>query len=396
MENIFNVIVEGPDGVGKSTLISNLFRHYHFRYMCYHRGEMSNYVFAKKYHRQFFSTQNKLPFIYIYLTCSKQQMHQRIIERASSEKWNDTDVINESSKLDDIDLFEQAFEAMKNDYIIYRIDTTNLSSDETCKKAIEILDNYQSLMIDDSNLTSWNKMYQKICAKLNIPFKVFKNQPYINNKPVMVESTLHNGEYETYSDKKCYDNTLYAMAYDTSVYSAVNSVKKEYDFNYIINSKIKRRPEVFEYYNEIEKNHLTCLVSERNNLVKKSSSLIGVNDSFAEDYILNIAKSYATIYCSRDLAYLELQTARLYEAIIAQNIVFVDKYTDPENKILSQIYPNDDELQQLLTVEPSTLIDHYEQVMSNETLRQYIIEKQLAFWKKNVEACKQFYKENVK
>ena len=56
IKNCFNLVIEGPDAVGKSTLIDGLFKHYNFRYMCYHRGELSNYVFAKKFNRPFFAT----------------------------------------------------------------------------------------------------------------------------------------------------------------------------------------------------------------------------------------------------------------------------------------------------------------------------------------------------
>ena len=383
-KNIFNLIIEGADGVGKSTLINGLFKHYNFRYMCYHRGELSNFVFAKKYGRQFFATQNKLPFLYIYLYCSKDKLYDRIKQRSYDEGWSIADTEHELDKVSDVDLFEQAYNDMKKDYEIVRIDTTGLSKEDTLKAVVEVLDNRLQKVKEDEVLTSWNKMYLKICNEFGISFEVYDNQPYIDRRPVMVESTLHNGEYETYADKKCYDNTLYAMAYDK-----VKLQQKVYDFNYIINSKIKRRPEVFEYYEAFEKGHLTCQVSRRNDLVKASECLIKQEDFTGNDYLSNISKSNATVYCSRDLAYLELQTARLYEAILAKNVVFVDEKTDRDNKILKQIYPDNKYMQDFMRVNPSNIVDRYKS-LDKETIN-YILECQNNFWKKIQEDAINFY-----
>lgn len=385
IKNIFNLIIEGADGVGKSTLINGLFKNYNFRYMCYHRGELSNFVFAKKYGRQFFATQNKFPFLYIYLYCSKEELHNRIMSRSCKEGWNDADTMNEISKIEDVDLFEEAYNDMKKDYDIVRIDTSNCSKEETLKKVIDFLDNRERSIKEDEVLTSWNKMYLKICNKLGISFKVYDNQPYIEGRPVMVESTLHNGEYETYADKKCYDNTLYAMAYDE-----VKLQKKVYDFNYIINSKIKRRPEIFEYYKAFEKGLLTCQISGRNDLVKESDCLIKQKDFTGNDYLSNISKSNATVYCSRDLAYLELQTARLYEAILAKNIIFVDEETDRDNKILKQIYVDDLFMQNFMRVNPSNVAAKYKSLNKNSI--NYILDCQDKFWKKIQEDAINFYR----
>lgn len=374
-KNIFNLIIEGADGVGKSTLINGLFKHYNFRYMCYHRGELSNFVFAKKYKRQFFATQNKLPFLYIYLYCSKEELSDRIIQRSNKEDWSIVDTMHELSKVDDIELFEEAYLNMKKDYDIVKVDTSNLSVEETLETVIDILDERLSIFKEDDILTSWNKMYLKICNQLKIPFKVFDNQPYIDGRPVMVESTLHNGEYETYDNKRCYDNTLYAMAYDK-----IDCQDKIYDFNYIINSKIKRRQEIFDYYEAFEKSHLTCQVSGRNDLVKASKYLIKQKDFTGNDYLSNISKSKATVYCSRDLAYLELQTARLYEAILAKNIVFVDSLTDKENKILKQIYPDDKKIQDFMRVDPDNISTKYKSL--DEKTINYILHSQDKFWEK--------------
>ena len=131
-KNVFNLIIEGPDGVGKSTLIQKLFKHYNYRYMCYHRGELSNLVYARKFNRVYYTTQRGLPFLYIYLYCSKDKLKERLEKRDLSDK-------EEIAKISDVDLFEQGYEDMKNDYDIIRIDTSDMNEDEVLNHTINYL-----------------------------------------------------------------------------------------------------------------------------------------------------------------------------------------------------------------------------------------------------------------
>ena len=384
-KNIHNLVIEGPDGVGKSTLIKNIFKKYNYRYMCYHRGEISNKFYAKKYNRPYFVTQNNLPFLYIVLTCEEEELKNRINKRHYN---SENERLEELEKVKDNKLFKQTAEEMTNDYDIVFIDTTKLNENEVLEKVSDILNNLN--LNYDKEMSTWNEMYDIACKKYNLKFNVKENQPYINDIPMMVESTLHNGVYETYSDKRYPDNLLYSLAYDKS---KIKLNKKEFDFVYIINSKIKRRPEIYEYYDNFIKNEKTCLISD-NPLIEENKLLIRTGRIFKEKFIEALSKANATVYCSRDLSYLNLQTARLYESILAENIIFVDKLTDLNCDILKQIYGMNDEIINLLYVTPETICENYNKIISNESTVKYIINKQNEFYNNLIKNFEENLKNN--
>ena len=351
-KNVNNLIIEGPDGVGKTTLIMGIFEKYNYRYMCYHRGELSNYIFAHKYNRPFTATQRGLPFLNIVLLCNPTELGRRIMDRGGE---TDDDVQYELEKVTDNELFKKYAEEFKNDYDIFVIDTTNLSPQDVLNKVSEELDRRFEEDAKDSEISEWNERYKIACRKFGLRFDVIDNQPYIEGKPIMVESTLHNGLYETFTDKRFPDNLLYSLAYDKS---KIKRKPISFDFNYVINSKIKRRPEIYDYYNAFIKNNLTCLISN-NPLIPEHKNLVRMNRVFGEEFINELSSSFATVYCARDLEYLKLQTARLYESILAGNVVFVDKLSDTNCDILKAIHGDDEELITLLYVTPETICEHY-------------------------------------
>jgi hypothetical protein len=103
---------------------------------------------------------------------------------------------------------------------------------------------------------------------------------------------------------------------------------------------------------------------------------------FGNGFIEELSRAKFTVYCSRDLAYLELQTARLYESILANEIVFVDAETDRDNKILKQIYSNDEASQQLFRVTPETIVEKYQAVVKDDTVMNYALAKQHQYFEK--------------
>lgn len=364
-KNITTLVLEGVDGVGKSTIIDRLFKHYDYKYMLYHRGELSNLVYANKFKRQFATTQVGLPFLHILLTANESTLQERIWFRSSDGQ----EAMEDFEKIKDQDAFIALAKLMKSNYHIIIHDTTGETVDETVKALVNEIDAYIESLETDENVSPWNTQYELGCKKLGLDFKVRDNQPYINDIAFMSELTCHNGVYETYTDKKYPDNLIFAYGYDKPVLE-----KKVYDFQYIINSKIKQRPEVYDYYQAMIDDNKTCQISE-SKLIKDNDCFIRIPRQFGNSFISTLSKSKATVYTSRDLEYLELQTARLYEAILANNIVFVDKYTDPQNKILSQIHSSIP-IQYLLRVEPEDLIDSYNVVMKDKDLQKQILRNQ--------------------
>ena len=364
-KNITTLVLEGVDGVGKSTIIDRLFKYYDYKYMLYHRGELSNLVYAKKFKRQFTTTQVGLPFLHILLTADEATLQERIWFRSA----NGQEAMEDFDKMKDQDTFIAMAKLMKPNYHIIIHNTTGETVEETVKSLVNEINSYvESLDIDES-VSPWNTQYELGCKKLGLDFKVRDNQPYINDIAFMSELTCQNGVYETYADKKYPDNLIFAYGYDEPKLE-----KKVYDFQYIINSKIKQRPEVYEYYQAMIDDNKTCQISE-SRLIEDNDCFARIPRQFGNSFISTLSKSKATVYTSRDLEYLELQTARLYEAILADNIVFVDKLTDPQNKILSQIHSSIP-IQYLLRVEPENLIDSYNVVMKDKDLQKQILKNQ--------------------
>lgn len=370
---ITTIILEGTDGVGKTTITHELFKIYNYRYMVYHRGEMSNLFYAMKYNRPFSQTQCGLPFLHILLICDKNELKKRITER-------NLDVKVELSKIDDQDKFIKLARNMEKDYHILICDTTNLTPEETGLKLRGMIDKYVRNLEIDRKLSEWNEMYLKGCNKLNLPFVVRDNQLYINDILTMSEYTLQNGVYEEYTNKNYPDNLIFMLGYSEKLVLK----KKDIDFAYVINSKILKRPEVYRYYEVFEEAGKTFLTSNNPKLIPDYKHQIKMDRVFGNKFIMELSRCKATVYTSRDLASRKLQTARLYEAIKAKQIVFVDEMTDIDKEILSQIYGNDDykgtKFIDLMTVTPETIIDKYNYILKND-LTSVILKYQTNFYK---------------
>ena len=139
--NVRNLIIEGPDGVGKTTLINGLFKHYNYKYMCYHRGELSNRLFAKKFKRPFYETQRGLPFIYIVLVADSEDLKSRIIRRAKDEDWAIDDLQKELETVKYAHEYLGLADEMSDNYDIYVINTSGRSEDQVLELVISRLDN---------------------------------------------------------------------------------------------------------------------------------------------------------------------------------------------------------------------------------------------------------------
>lgn len=363
-KNITHIILEGGNGVGKTSLIPKLMKESNYEYVIYDRGEISNFVYSKMYGRPFISLQRNLPFIYVVLICSEKVRRERIQKRGY-----DLDDLEQSDQF----LFVDAAEKMKDDFHIIILDTSELTINETAKEILRLVNEYRNKLKVDDEETDWNKSYRKACENLGLKFEVRENQPYINDKLCMSESTWQNGYYETFSDKETFpDNLLFSLTYSKNQ----KIVSKSLDFAYVINSKINRRPEIIEYYLSFLENGKTCLVSDKvYEAFDKTSQFKKIDRVFGNNFIEALSKAKATVYCARDLEYLKLQTARLYEAILANQIVFVDHLSDINQDILKQIH-KDEKLIKLLTVSPHSICEKYEHIIKDDYLKTKILANQ--------------------
>lgn len=377
--NITTIIAEGTDGVGKSCLIDELFKIYNYRYMVYHRGEISNLFYAMKYNRPFSATQNGLPFLHVLLTCEKEELKERLRKREKSYER----LKEELSKIDDQDKFIEIAQKLSNDYHIIIVDTSKKTIEQVGKEVSEKIDNYIENLKNDDVIKEWNEHYSKGCKKLGLKFSSKDNQPYINNIPFMSELTCHNGVFERFDNREYPDNLIFSMGYDITEKETAD-ITKRIDFAYPINSKINRRPEIFEYYQAFDMNNKTFLTSQYVDLMTPNQRIMP--RVFGDNFIACLSHAKATVYCARDLAHLKMQTARLYEAILARQIVFVDKESDPDCDILRQIWGDNQAMISLLYTTPNAICEDYDRI--DENTRQFIIDTQLKWYNNLKETIK--------
>ena len=187
----------------------------------------------------------------------------------------------------------------------------------------------------------------------------------------MADYQYHNGSYETYDDKSIPNTLLYSAAYtNTKSLHLKDFMKKKYDVQYPINSKIKYRPDAKEYIKEALKGltlytskstYIDELVSDCTN--EEKERMFTFDKAFGDDYIREISQAKTTVITNCEFAHTEMMTARWYEAVIANCIIFVDADTDPKQKVLKQIYGNNSMYVSLLTVTPDEFVNRVQQIL---------------------------------
>ena len=355
-KNITHIILEGCDGVGKDTIKDEIWRAYNFQYRVYCRGEISDYVYAKKFNRKFISTQRGLPFLYVVLIGDEEIIEKHIKERAERLSWPSYLLEKELEKISDNKLFEKYAMLLSKEYHILTIYCKDKDIHTLCAEIYDKTTEYINNLSTDIELTPFNKQYKLGCDKLKIKFDVRDNQPYMDNIRIMADAHLHTGAFETFDNKDIPHNLIFCCGYDIELSN--KKVPKTVDFAYPINSKILQRLEVYEYYTEFEKNKISFLVTD-SIYVPNYNYARRMSKCFGNEYITRLAIAKATIYTARDLVDIEMMTCRLYEGILANQIVFVDKLSDPNCKILKNIYKDNERLINFLYVTPETIVKNY-------------------------------------
>ena len=362
-KNITHIILEGCDGVGKDTIKDEIWRAYNFQYRVYCRGEISDYVYAKKFNRKFISTQRGLPFLYVVLIGDEEIIEKHIKERAERLSWSSDLLEKELEKISDNKLFEKYAALLSKEYHILMIYCKDKDIYSLCAEIYDKTTEYINNLSTDIELTPFNTQYKSGCDKLKIKFDVRDNQPYMNDIRIMADAHLHTGAFETFDNKDIPHNLIFCYGYDINLID--KKVPKTVDFAYPINSKILQRLEVYEYYTEFEKNKISFLVTD-SIYVPNYKYAKRMSKCFGNEYITRLAIAKATIYTARDLVDIEMMTCRLYEGILANQIVFVDKLSDPDCKILKNIYNNNERLINLLYITPETVVKNYQALSDDD------------------------------
>lgn len=340
---ITTIILEGSDGVGKDTIAHEMWQDHAAKYRIYVRGELSDYVYAKKYKRAFRSTQRGLPFLYVLLTDEMESIANKVVRRDGCES-------EDLKKVCDQKLFIDAMNDLKSDYHIIEYSVHDKTPQQCAKEIYALCDSFAASLKEDESINEYNQMYKTGCDQLGIKFSVKNNQPFFDDTMIMADAQLHNGIYETFSDKRCPHNLIFSLGYSNI---DINT-SKSFDFCYIIGSKINVRQEVNEYLKAFKDADIRCM-----------TKIEAKDKVFGDAYIRRISQAYCTIYTARDLKSLKMITVRPYEAALANQILFVDKESDPDNEILSQIH-GQSKYKNLLYVTPETIADTYKNLTQND------------------------------
>lgn len=359
-KNVSLIFIEycEPDDGFMSRLTTGVSYRLNDRYLVKYDGDITEYVCAEREHR--------VPNKYLH---NVPALHVVLYDKTSNG------ILNERNAA-----YVRAAALLKDEYNIITIETSNMTYDEVVDTITNEVKKFVSALPTDKEINGFNELYKKGAEKYGLKVTIRDNQPYLENQQFMADFQYHNGLYETFEDKSMPDTLLYVAAYNNTETDMSN---KTIDFQYPINSKILFRPEVKDYVKHIS-DSLTLLTTESHYLddVANMKNVTMFGKVFGDDYIKQLSRTKATIITNRELAHTEMMTARWYEAVLANTVIFVDKITDPYSKVLKQIHGNDERLIDKLTVIPETIVNSYNEIVSNKELVKTILDRQHAWFNK--------------
>jgi len=359
-KNVSLIFIEycEPDDGFMSRLTTDVSYKLNDRYLVKYDGDITEYVCAEREHR--------VPHKYLH---NVPALHVVLYDKTSNG------ILNERNAA-----YVRAAALLKDEYNIITIETSDMTYDEVVDTITNKVKKFVSELPTDKEINGFNELYKKGAEKYGLKVTVRDNQPYLENQQFMADFQYHNGLYETFEDKSMPDTLLYVAAYNNTETDTSN---KTIDFQYPINSKILFRPEV-KYYVKHISDSLTLLTTESHYLddVANMKNVTMFGKVFGDDYIKQLSRAKATIITNRELAHTEMMTARWYEAVLANTVIFVDYITDPHCKVLKQIHGNDEQLIDKLTVVPETIVNSYNEVMSDKELVKTILDRQHAWFNK--------------
>ena len=359
-KNVSLIFIEycEPDDGFMSRLTTDVSYRLNDRYLVKYDGDITEYVCAEREHR--------VPNKYLH---NVPALHVVLYDKTSNG------ILNERNAA-----YVRAAALLKDEYNIITIETSNMTYDEVVDTITNEVKKFVSALPTDKEINGFNELYKKGAEKYGLKVTIRDNQPYLENQQFMADFQYHNGLYETFEDKSMPDTLLYVAAYNNTETDMSN---KTIDFQYPINSKILFRPEVKDYVKHIS-DSLTLLTTESHYLddVANMKNVTMFGKVFGDDYIKQLSRTKATIITHRELAHTEMMTARWYEAVLANTVIFVDKITDPYSKVLKQIHSDNEKLIDLLTVIPETIVNNYLTVIIDTQLVKQILDAQHKWFNK--------------
>ena len=225
--NISHVVIEGCDGVGKSTLLFGLQKKFNrigpsFR----DRGELSDFVYAKKFGRSVVSVnQCHLPFLYVLITKSEDEIRKQLERRAQIDPVAAKDLSEELDAIKDQRLFTDMFHEFKVDHHAIMCNLTGKSIEESIDFVYNQINEYLDHLPKDCADSTTHFILSNAACKKQWRFYSINGQPYFNSKMAILDPDKHNGVYETVTDKTYPISLMYAAEFEQYVKDRVKTDK---------------------------------------------------------------------------------------------------------------------------------------------------------------------------
>lgn len=346
--NISHVVIEGCDGVGKSTLLFGLQKKFNrigpsFR----DRGELSDFVYAKKFGRSVVSVnQCHLPFLYVLITKSEDEIRKQLERRAQIDPIAAKDLSEELDAIKDQRFFMDVYHEFKVDHHAIMCNLTGMSIDESIDFVYNKINEYIDHLPKDCADSTTHFILSNAACKKQWRFHSINGQPYFNSKMAILDPDKHNGVYETVTDKTYPISLMFAAEFEPYV---KDRVKTDKNLAIVDNRVFTNSHEV------ILPEHITNVIT-------------GI-EGFMNVFNTSSCVEYYTRY-----GYRHGVSPMLYLAAMANTVIFFDQRHTLQTDIYQQIYKNREELIKYVTfISKDSLKEKKKDVFDNENVKKAIL-----------------------
>ena len=346
--NISHVVIEGCDGVGKSTLLFGLQKKFNrigpsFR----DRGELSDFVYAKKFGRSVVSVnQCHLPFLYVLIVKSEDEIRKQLERRAQIDPVAAKDLSEELDAIKDQRLFIDMYHEFKVDHHVIMCNLTGKTIDESIDFVYSEINKYLDHLPKDCADSTTHFILHSAACKKQWRFHSINGQPYFNSKMAILDPDKHNGVYETVTDKTYPISLMYAAEFEPYV--------KELDK--LDNELAVLDNRVFSYDKEV-------ILPEHTTDILQSM----------RDF-MNIFNSASCIEYYTKYGYRHGISPMLYLAAMTNTVIFFDQRHTLQTDIYEQIYKNHEELIKYVTfLSKDSLKEKKKAVFEDENVKKAIL-----------------------
>ena len=346
--NISHVVIEGCDGVGKSTLLFGLQKKFNrigpsFR----DRGELSDFVYAKKFGRSVVSVnQCHLPFLYVLITKSEDEIRKQLERRAQIDPVAAKDLSEELDAIKDQRLFIDMYQEFKVDHHAIMCNLTGKSIDESIDFVYEKINEYINNLPKDCADSTTHFILQNAACKKQWRFHSIDGQPYFNSKMSILDPDKHNGVYETVTDKTYPISLMYAAEFEP-------------------------------YVKECDKfDNMVSVIDNNVYLNKRGVGLREHTDDVAQAMadFTDIFNSASCIAYYTRYGYRHGVSPLLYLAAMTNTVIFFDQRHTLQTDIYKQIYENREELiKYVLFMSENSLKEKKKDVFEDENVKKAIL-----------------------